>query len=467
MRSRSLRSLDRRSFARCLVVVRRRRGSRHATRPPRERRAFSAAAPVTGGADGDDRGRREPVLPPRATAVRASPTAASPCGPDGGSTCVNGVAVAPPRSAAEALSRSFRPRSRSATTPVPPLERRDAARARRRDDGRGERSGSRSGLRRRSRDQRRARDGDAPGRRRAGPRSSRTPRAACTSPSAAAAPSPRIDPKTGDGHRAAGRVLGAARARLPGGTEQLVTSPARAASSSRCRAAGGAATRTLTLDRDLRDVVVGANGSLLVSTFRKAEVLVVGADGTVSSRLRPGSGLVPSSLGQPADADPVGGVAHGAARGRRRAASSCCTRRASTTRSIRPAGGYAGLKGCGGIVEAGVSVLTPGRRARRPSRRARAWSRWPSTSRSRPIRRDGRRGPRQRRDARASRRWSRGRWRRDDADPAAATFGVTGASPSRRRPAGQVVAVALHAVGRAARADARAGGALARGHGRR
>jgi hypothetical protein len=64
-------------------------------------------------------------------------------------------------------------------------------------------------------------------------------------------------------------------------------------------AAGGAATRTVMLDRDLRDVVVGTNGSLLVSTFRKAEVLVVGADGTVSSRMRPGSGPVPTITGMP------------------------------------------------------------------------------------------------------------------------------------------------------------------------
>src|SRR5204863_9766223 len=52
-------------------------------------------------------------------------------------------------------------------------------------------------------------------------------------------------------------------------------------------AAGGAATRTLTLDRDLRDVVLGAGGSLLVSTFRKAEVLAVDSSGAVTTRMQP------------------------------------------------------------------------------------------------------------------------------------------------------------------------------------
>jgi mono/diheme cytochrome c family protein len=61
-------------------------------------------------------------------------------------------------------------------------------------------------------------------------------------------------------------------------------------------AAGGRPERALVLDRDLRDVVVGPNGGLLVSTFRKAEVLVVGAEGKVSSRLQPGSGMVMSAL---------------------------------------------------------------------------------------------------------------------------------------------------------------------------
>jgi hypothetical protein len=51
-------------------------------------------------------------------------------------------------------------------------------------------------------------------------------------------------------------------------------------------AAGGAATRTLQLPRDLRDVVVDGN-TLLVSQFRSAQVLVVDANGVVSSTIVP------------------------------------------------------------------------------------------------------------------------------------------------------------------------------------
>ena len=51
-------------------------------------------------------------------------------------------------------------------------------------------------------------------------------------------------------------------------------------------AAGGAAVRTVTLDRDLRDVVVDG-ARLKVSRFRTAEILTVEADGTVSGRTSP------------------------------------------------------------------------------------------------------------------------------------------------------------------------------------
>jgi mono/diheme cytochrome c family protein len=59
---------------------------------------------------------------------------------------------------------------------------------------------------------------------------------------------------------------------------QLVTLPA----------AGGAPTRTLRLERDLRDVVVQGD-KLLVTRFRSAEVLVIGADGKVWQREQPAS----------------------------------------------------------------------------------------------------------------------------------------------------------------------------------
>jgi hypothetical protein len=49
---------------------------------------------------------------------------------------------------------------------------------------------------------------------------------------------------------------------------------------------GGAAIRTVLLDRDLRDVVIDS-GRLLVTRFRTAEILSLGPDGTVTSRTTP------------------------------------------------------------------------------------------------------------------------------------------------------------------------------------
>lgn len=53
-------------------------------------------------------------------------------------------------------------------------------------------------------------------------------------------------------------------------------------------AASGAPTRTVVLERDLRDVIVKGDG-LLVSTFRNAELLTVDASGKVVGRARPAS----------------------------------------------------------------------------------------------------------------------------------------------------------------------------------
>jgi hypothetical protein len=57
-------------------------------------------------------------------------------------------------------------------------------------------------------------------------------------------------------------------------------------------AAGGAATRTVVLDGDLRDVVV-QGGKLYVSRFRAAELLEVGPDGTIAQRITPPTLTVP------------------------------------------------------------------------------------------------------------------------------------------------------------------------------
>ena len=124
-------------------------------------------------------------------------------------------------------------------------------------------------------------------------------------------------------------------------------------------AAGGDATRTLTLDRDLRDVVVDADGSLLVSTFRKAEVLVVGADGTLDDAPGARVGAVPTiegTVGAPQMRTPS--VAWRMVSLDASAGSVLMLHQTGVTDLIDPAaGGYAGLKGCGGIVQPGVSVL--------------------------------------------------------------------------------------------------------------
>jgi hypothetical protein len=123
-------------------------------------------------------------------------------------------------------------------------------------------------------------------------------------------------------------------------------------------AAGGAAKRTLTLDQDLRDVVLGPNGKLLVSTFRKAEALVVEADGTVSERLQPGSGLVPSIRAMQSRTPSVAWrmVSLDSAAG-----SVIMLHQTGVTDEVdASSGGYAGPMGCGGIVQTGVTVLAPG-----------------------------------------------------------------------------------------------------------
>ena len=125
-------------------------------------------------------------------------------------------------------------------------------------------------------------------------------------------------------------------------------------------AAGGAATRTVMLDRDLRDILIGPNGSLLVSTFRKAEVLVVGAD--VQRHVaapRRARASVPTLMGMPQMRTPS--VAWRMVSLDETTGSVAMLHQTGVTDMIDPAaGGYAGLKGCGGIVQAGISVLSLG-----------------------------------------------------------------------------------------------------------
>ena len=123
-------------------------------------------------------------------------------------------------------------------------------------------------------------------------------------------------------------------------------------------AAGGGATRSVTLEHDLRDVLVGANGTLLVSTFRTAQVIVVGADGKESSRLEPGSGPgSPSFAAQQTRTPSVAWrmVSRGDAAG-----TVIMLHQTGVTEAVNAVpGGYA-AGGCGAIVQPGISVLTPG-----------------------------------------------------------------------------------------------------------
>jgi mono/diheme cytochrome c family protein len=71
-------------------------------------------------------------------------------------------------------------------------------------------------------------------------------------------------------------------------------------------AAGGAATRSLRLERDLRDVLVRADG-LEISTFRAAELLSVDAQGRVTSRrVPPTVKRIAATVGLPAPTPPSG-----------------------------------------------------------------------------------------------------------------------------------------------------------------
>jgi mono/diheme cytochrome c family protein len=123
-------------------------------------------------------------------------------------------------------------------------------------------------------------------------------------------------------------------------------------------AAGGDATRRSAFERDLRDVVMGANGTLLVSTFRKADVLVIGPDGTLATRLQPGSGLVSTRQGSMLMRTPS--VAWRMVTLDEATSRVVLLHQTGVTDTVdtRP-GGYAAHNGCSGIVAVGVSVLSP------------------------------------------------------------------------------------------------------------
>jgi hypothetical protein len=123
-------------------------------------------------------------------------------------------------------------------------------------------------------------------------------------------------------------------------------------------AAGGAATRALMLDQDLRDVVVAASGQLLVTTFRHADVLAVNPDGTIARRARPQNANGISIFGLPRNTSPS--VAWRMVPLNDASGSVMMLHQMGVDDEVNPtAGGYGGLKGCSAIVEAAVSVMGP------------------------------------------------------------------------------------------------------------
>jgi mono/diheme cytochrome c family protein len=108
-------------------------------------------------------------------------------------------------------------------------------------------------------------------------------------------------------------------------------------------------TRSLNLGRDLRDVVVSTSGRLLVSTFRTADVMVVGSDGTVNAQhLKPANDIQNRATGvawrMVPRSDGTAVVLH-----------ETNTQNALATTP----GGYGQTFGCGSIVTSTVTVVAP------------------------------------------------------------------------------------------------------------
>ncbi len=134
---------------------------------------------------------------------------------------------------------------------------------------------------------------------------------------------------------------------------------------------GDAPVRSLRLERDLRDIIVQANGNLLVTKFRTAEILTIGTGGTVLNRQLPPAvqrfdqfgGGVPEG---PVGSEPGNGVVNAAASTAwRTIAMPDGTVLMSHQRKTRDRldetqpGGYGG--GCGvGPVANAVTKITPG-----------------------------------------------------------------------------------------------------------
>lgn len=120
-------------------------------------------------------------------------------------------------------------------------------------------------------------------------------------------------------------------------------------------AASGAAIRSLVLESDLRDVVLGPGGALWLSTFRRAEVLRLGQGGLVEQRLQPGSGAVSTIFG-PRQHTPSVAWRMLSMPGQLDSVVLLHQTGVTDTVDVAP-GGYASVNGCGAVVQAAVSVL--------------------------------------------------------------------------------------------------------------
>jgi hypothetical protein len=131
-------------------------------------------------------------------------------------------------------------------------------------------------------------------------------------------------------------------------------------------AGGGSATRTVQLDLDLRDVVIDGD-RLLVSRFRAAELLVVEANGEVSSRIKPQNMSQQGVDGVTRTFEPAVAWRTVAAPG---GGALMVFQQEQTSQVQISAGGYGGPGGggCGtsGIVQSMVTLLQPQRAPSNP-----------------------------------------------------------------------------------------------------
>lgn len=127
-------------------------------------------------------------------------------------------------------------------------------------------------------------------------------------------------------------------------------------------AAGGDPTRTLRLDRDLRDVVV-AGGQLYVTRFRSAELLAIDASGNIASRVAPPAVQRPAPEGPESGSGAFPTIEAKAEVAWRTIALADGTlvmthQRALQTILHTTTGGYGGM--CGGPIEDALTVVRPG-----------------------------------------------------------------------------------------------------------